>query len=139
MIQCLNYFFFQAEDGIRDRRPSRGLGDVYKRQILYNATVAIQLFHAGEDGTMEQTKQAAVGCVIMASGRAVRFGSDKLLADFGGAPAQTEDDPFCFFLRVEVAHHGLEALPPQQRLVAGQEDAPPVSYTHLTLPTKRIV
>ena len=28
-------FFFQAEDGIRDRSPSRGLGDVYKRQQLY--------------------------------------------------------------------------------------------------------
>ena len=27
-------FFFQAEDGIRDRSPSRGLGDVYKRQSL---------------------------------------------------------------------------------------------------------
>ena len=26
--------FFQAEDGIRDRSPSRGLGDVYKRQRL---------------------------------------------------------------------------------------------------------
>ena len=25
----------QAEDGIRDRSPSRGLGDVYKRQNLY--------------------------------------------------------------------------------------------------------
>ena len=25
--------FFQAEDGIRDRSPSRGLGDVYKRQL----------------------------------------------------------------------------------------------------------
>ena len=25
-------FFFQAEDGIRDRVRSRGLGDVYKRQ-----------------------------------------------------------------------------------------------------------
>ena len=25
---------FQAEDGIRDRSPSRGLGDVYKRQYL---------------------------------------------------------------------------------------------------------
>ena len=24
---------FQAEDGIRDRSPSRGLGDVYKRQL----------------------------------------------------------------------------------------------------------
>ena len=28
-------FFFQAEDGIRDRSPSRGLGDVYKRQYSY--------------------------------------------------------------------------------------------------------
>ena len=28
------FFFFQAEDGIRDRSPSRGLGDVYKRQAL---------------------------------------------------------------------------------------------------------
>ena len=27
--------FFQAEDGIRDAQESRGLGDVYKRQILY--------------------------------------------------------------------------------------------------------
>ena len=29
------FFFFQAEDGIRDRSPSRGLGDVYKRQDLF--------------------------------------------------------------------------------------------------------
>ena len=28
------YFFFQAEDGIRDAQESRGLGDVYKRQCL---------------------------------------------------------------------------------------------------------
>ena len=27
------YFFFQAEDGIRDAQESRGLGDVYKRQV----------------------------------------------------------------------------------------------------------
>eukprot|EP00825_Cyclidium_porcatum_P007446 TRINITY_DN13730_c0_g1_i2.p2 TRINITY_DN13730_c0_g1~~TRINITY_DN13730_c0_g1_i2.p2 ORF type:complete len:112 (+),score=10.56 TRINITY_DN13730_c0_g1_i2:3-338(+) len=26
------FFFFQAEDGIRDHAQSRGLGDVYKRQ-----------------------------------------------------------------------------------------------------------
>ena len=30
-------FFFQAEDGIRDRSPSRGLGDVYKRQTAWCA------------------------------------------------------------------------------------------------------
>eukprot|EP01015_Nassula_variabilis_P000553 TRINITY_DN1029_c0_g2_i1.p1 TRINITY_DN1029_c0_g2~~TRINITY_DN1029_c0_g2_i1.p1 ORF type:complete len:151 (-),score=50.26 TRINITY_DN1029_c0_g2_i1:60-512(-) len=27
-----SFFFFQAEDGIRDAQESRGLGDVYKRQ-----------------------------------------------------------------------------------------------------------
>ena len=31
MIYC---FFFQAEDGIRDAQESRGLGDVYKRQVF---------------------------------------------------------------------------------------------------------
>ena len=29
-------FFFQAEDGIRDAQESRGLGDVYKRQLLFS-------------------------------------------------------------------------------------------------------
>ena len=29
---CFCFFFFQAEDGIRDAQESRGLGDVYKRQ-----------------------------------------------------------------------------------------------------------
>ena len=33
------FFFFQAEDGIRDLVRSRGLGDVYKRQH-YNMAVA---------------------------------------------------------------------------------------------------
>ena len=35
-VRCRNlflfFFFFQAEDGIRDLVRSRGLGDVYKRQ-----------------------------------------------------------------------------------------------------------
>ena len=35
------FFFFQAEDGIRDLVRSRGLGDVYKRQVRY--CVAAQL------------------------------------------------------------------------------------------------
>ena len=30
--------FFQAEDGIRDAQESRGLGDVYKRQLLKHVT-----------------------------------------------------------------------------------------------------
>ena len=34
----LRFFFFQAEDGIRDFCLSRGLGDVYKRQLPYCRT-----------------------------------------------------------------------------------------------------
>ena len=36
-------FFFQAEDGIRDLVRSRGLGDVYKRQV-----------HAGDPGARDR-------------------------------------------------------------------------------------
>ena len=40
----LKKFFFQAEDGIRDVAPSRGLGDVYKRQAqYYRATIKTKL------------------------------------------------------------------------------------------------
>ena len=40
LLLILTYFFFQAEDGIRDLVRSRGLGDVYKRQLLRSAEVA---------------------------------------------------------------------------------------------------
>ena len=33
-VYVVVFFFFQAEDGIRDLVRSRGLGDVYKRQVL---------------------------------------------------------------------------------------------------------
>eukprot|EP00825_Cyclidium_porcatum_P010288 TRINITY_DN15267_c0_g1_i2.p1 TRINITY_DN15267_c0_g1~~TRINITY_DN15267_c0_g1_i2.p1 ORF type:complete len:124 (+),score=13.53 TRINITY_DN15267_c0_g1_i2:43-414(+) len=36
VISCC-FFFFQAEDGIRDHAQSRGLGDVYKRQDQHGA------------------------------------------------------------------------------------------------------
>eukprot|EP00831_Metopus_contortus_P080829 TRINITY_DN8355_c0_g1_i2.p1 TRINITY_DN8355_c0_g1~~TRINITY_DN8355_c0_g1_i2.p1 ORF type:complete len:284 (-),score=69.03 TRINITY_DN8355_c0_g1_i2:83-934(-) len=35
------FFFFQAEDGIRDVERSRGLGDVYKRQVSTQSTWGI--------------------------------------------------------------------------------------------------
>ena len=34
VMLSLLWFFFQAEDGIRDLVRSRGLGDVYKRQVI---------------------------------------------------------------------------------------------------------
>ena len=38
------FFFFQAEDGIRDLVRSRGLGDVYKRQIHKEADHKFPVF-----------------------------------------------------------------------------------------------
>ena len=35
-MSLLLFFFFQAEDGIRDLVRSRGLGDVYKRQHIFS-------------------------------------------------------------------------------------------------------
>ena len=35
LIELVWFFFFQAEDGIRDLVRSRGLGDVYKRQLQH--------------------------------------------------------------------------------------------------------
>ena len=40
-VLVCRYFFFQAEDGIRDLVRSRGLGDVYKRQGLLLLFIAL--------------------------------------------------------------------------------------------------
>ncbi len=47
----LCFFFFQAEDGIRDRSVSRGLGDVYKRRLLGYLTYILLTSVCREIGT----------------------------------------------------------------------------------------
>ena len=53
--RLLFFFFFQAEDGIRDLVRSRGLGDVYKRQVVtitgtnpYKFSVTLPTINAGD-------------------------------------------------------------------------------------------
>ena len=41
LLCCCLFFFFQAEDGIRYLVRSRGLGDVYKRQGMAQATITL--------------------------------------------------------------------------------------------------
>ena len=57
------FFFFQAEDGIRDLVRSRGLGDVYKRQGLDGDVAKLRAtqrsaaerdFYAGETHRFER-------------------------------------------------------------------------------------
>ncbi|MBK2143894.1 hypothetical protein IBD95_05340, partial [Francisella tularensis] len=40
-VISITYFCFQAEAGIRYPEMSRGLGDVYKRQLFYMISLAI--------------------------------------------------------------------------------------------------
>ena len=85
MSLCSFFFFFQAEDGIRDRSPSRGLGDVYKRQQLAKAAVA-----AGADGLM------------------IEVHNDPAKAKCDGAQSLTPDqfDELMGFIRKEVEFFG---------------------------------
>ena len=59
-------FFFQAEDGIRDLVRSRGLGDVYKRQVQARLRV-------GAVGDEELAPRLAefVGCLRGDEGRSL--------------------------------------------------------------------
>ena len=60
ILTCDAYFFvffYQAEDGIRDLVRSRGLGDVYKRQVADRPVrdVASHLTHEATDGAGNRT------------------------------------------------------------------------------------
>ena len=101
-------FVFQAEDGIRDLVRSRGLGDVYKRQVqkafvcdpghrVSIVTITEREFHTPYLIRTEQTPNGVTGI----------FGS-------------------VAYLRQR------EQIIVQQAL---QDYTDPVSYTHLTLPT----
>ena len=69
-------FFFQAEDGIRDLVRSRGLGDVYKRQV-----------HTGRlDGT--GTAHEAMDDMMTAKGLHLRFAA---VEEYVTDPAQEPD------------------------------------------------
>ena len=61
------YFFFQAEDGIRDLVRSRGLGDVYKRQGLGHSHVVQQLAAPLTRGHLGSHRDVGRGQVIRLS------------------------------------------------------------------------
>src|SRR5674476_1570261 len=63
----LLFFFFQAEDGIRDFCLSRGLGDVYKRQMfLISALFNPFLYFLGENFGLKNSS-ATISAVIIAT------------------------------------------------------------------------
>ena len=61
------FFFFQAEDGIRDLVRSRGLGDVYKRQTRDRIQEAITTQGAVQSGEALATASSVEGAAPLLS------------------------------------------------------------------------
>ena len=84
-VVLLFVVFFQAEDGIRDLVRSRGLGDVYKRQVhlraLHRLPAAVQAHLGGQVGRrVEGVWQRAGRCLLYTSDAA----DERSSVDLGG-------------------------------------------------------
>ena len=84
LLWCF-FFFFQAEDGIRDLVRSRGLGDVYKRQQFIDAIEDSPLWADIFQGTIEdifdiQQKVSSKICLLYTSDAA----DERSSVDLGG-------------------------------------------------------
>ena len=67
VLFLLFIFFCQAEDGIRDLVRSRGLGDVYKRQVEYTRAIASSgsEFHDGVEFSPPFFKEGKGWCITL--------------------------------------------------------------------------
>ena len=130
---------FQAEDGIRDLVRSRGLGDVYKRQVMHQAGVFNGADVLVRTHSSVNTQRPAPGfgtCCLNIDG--VRY-------VFTGAPAHQMTawegrDALTAVLHLFQGVDGLRKnMRPETRIQGiipeGGKAPNAVSYTHLTLPT----
>src|SRR5680860_1793397 len=103
------FFFFQAEDGIRDRSPSRGLGDVYKRQELWTTT-----------GLSESVEYAGDGDVVHVMSSSLR---ERAVLPPAGHPAIDESRvPRVAVLRAEAeTFRGARAHPLEEDVGGGDQ------------------
>ena len=107
------FFFFQAEDGIRDLVRSRGLGDVYKRQLWdfeANSRAVLAELHA-------------------------EFGLAEMGVDGDAFIPAYEEVNVALWARMEAGTIPKEVI----RALRFNQALEPVSYTHLTLPTSDLV
>eukprot|EP00658_Telonema_sp_P-2_P007941 TRINITY_DN12963_c0_g1_i2.p1 TRINITY_DN12963_c0_g1~~TRINITY_DN12963_c0_g1_i2.p1 ORF type:complete len:519 (+),score=106.75 TRINITY_DN12963_c0_g1_i2:53-1609(+) len=119
-------FFFQAEDGIRDAQESRGLGDVYKRQVSTQSTGEISLYemerqHGESDSDMETLDAHQVDLLLprilrSACGGDWRLARQHLLTEFD---LDVEEDDVCFAVSYKLQSK-LWAGTPEQRMVLAQ-------------------
>ena len=139
-------FFFQAEDGIRDLVRSRGLGDVYKRQVLWFGSLFLSGFfyiiHMPEIFLALNPLYAIEffihnglpGFFILSEVILCATGGEALYADMGHLGGKPIRQAWGFvFIALIINYLG------QGAYIIEHNDSNPVSYTHLTLPTSDLV
>eukprot|EP00658_Telonema_sp_P-2_P070870 TRINITY_DN60250_c0_g1_i1.p1 TRINITY_DN60250_c0_g1~~TRINITY_DN60250_c0_g1_i1.p1 ORF type:complete len:133 (-),score=15.67 TRINITY_DN60250_c0_g1_i1:122-520(-) len=130
------FFFFQAEDGIRDAQESRGLGDVYKRQCMHCAKsspsqlACIQLVVTWDAHIIPTLRIEELGGVLPSYPTLRHDGStirgSRWVVGVGNK-------------KLGIHRPYVNIHPDDGMGVVAAPNHNPVSYTHLTLPTKRIV
>eukprot|EP00657_Telonema_sp_P-1_P012092 TRINITY_DN836_c0_g1_i1.p1 TRINITY_DN836_c0_g1~~TRINITY_DN836_c0_g1_i1.p1 ORF type:complete len:117 (-),score=53.75 TRINITY_DN836_c0_g1_i1:227-577(-) len=80
-------FFFQAEDGIRDLVRSRGLGDVYKRQVQNTGTKPVYdiTLVATYNTNLYKVEQPSIQVPVLVPGLQYKFTLDVLCTDEDGS------------------------------------------------------
>ena len=84
-VVFVGFFFFQAEDGIRDLVRSRGLGDVYKRQVVEvlgatKAGVGVRGLRRHRAGGLQDRRGLDRACLLYTSDAA----DERSSVDLGG-------------------------------------------------------
>ncbi len=80
-IRVAQEFCFQAEDYIREAQGSRGLGDIYKRQLLAGPFAGCMLGYFGAEVIKIDTPNGAAPCLLYTSDAA----DDLLCVDLGAS------------------------------------------------------
>ena len=129
-------FFCQAEDGIRDLVRSRGLGDVYKRQVCNKRTIESLIKGGAFDGLGEprmgllQVHEEYVDAFVAVK-RQEAIGQDSLFGSFGDDSGGDSGGDLMGLASVPAVEGGKSALLSFEREMPGLYAG---SFTHLPTP-----
>ena len=121
-------FFFQAEDGIRDLVRSRGLGDVYKRQAVFDTVRPDTVIHTAAMTNVDACELDPVACKLQ-----------NVTATENLITASKKHNAHFIFLSTDFIFDGKNGPYREEDAAAPLSIYGPVSYTHLTLPPSDLV
>ena len=106
------FFFFQAEDGIRDLVRSRGLGDVYKRQVEAIRVTGTGQIDVESCRRLWQTQQMLRVCGVVGKRQVRGLGDTNDPAERAGIVVAALEQSFgCAHAQVQAGRFPFRAYP----------------------------